>query len=56
MRSARATAGAPLAVGSEDSPQITAVASRSDQAGCFGIDTDQKSTKAIASRADALAA
>lgn len=49
-------AGAPLAVGSEDRPQIAAIASRSDQAGCFGIDPAQKSSKAIASRTDDLAA
>ncbi|MFE0098899.1 hypothetical protein [Streptomyces sp. NPDC059009] len=43
-------------MGSEDHPQIAALAPRSDQAGCFGIGPAQKSTEAVASRTDDLAA
>ncbi|QLE75279.1 esterase [Streptomyces rectiverticillatus] len=48
-------AGAPLFRTSGDTAQITSVASRSDQGGCFGIDAAQTSTKGVAARTDDLA-
>ncbi|GGY06605.1 trypsin-like serine protease [Streptomyces hiroshimensis] len=49
-------AGAPLFRTSGDIAQIVSVASRSDQGGCFGIDTAQTSTKGVTARTDDLAA
>ncbi|MFD8194202.1 FG-GAP-like repeat-containing protein [Streptomyces wuyuanensis] len=44
--------GAPLLRVSNGKPELVAVASRSGQGGCFGTDTAQTSTDAVAARAD----
>ncbi|CAL9664960.1 hypothetical protein SUDANB15_07153 [Streptomyces sp. enrichment culture] len=48
-------AGAPLFQSSGDTTKILAVASRSDQGGCFGIAPEQTSTAAVGARTDDIA-